>query len=66
MANAHLFSAGMELPNQGIEPVAFVDKDHHTDVKDMEVAEMRPGPDDVMHEEEMPEGPTTTRAEEWA
>lgn len=67
MANAHLFSAGMELPNQGIEPVvALVDKDHPDTKHDIELAPMRPGAGDVMQEEDMPEGPPTTRAEEWS
>ena len=74
MANAHFFSAGLELPNQGMAPVvtpsAHLDDD--IDKKDGDIqfgdgVEERIGGDDALiHEQAMPEGPTVTRWEEWA
>ena len=71
MANAHFYSAGMELPNQGLAPVisASDDKDHKHDfaqTQDGDVVEERVGEAGVVHEQAMPEGPTVTRWEEWA
>ncbi|ORY20995.1 MFS general substrate transporter [Naematelia encephala] len=66
MANAHFYSAGVELPNQGIAPV--ISPTIHDDKKDLGESglQMIPGDDQVVHEQEMPEGPTVTRWEEWA
>jgi hypothetical protein len=70
---AHLFSAGVELPNQGIAPATTIvsSHDHQLDDKKedfagVEVGEERPGDENVVHEVEMPEGPTTSKYEEWA
>ena len=73
MANAHFFSAGLELPNQGLAPVVTANAQEDLDKKDgdgesivVAGVEERVGSDGVVHEQAMPEGPTVTRWEEWA
>lgn len=72
MANAHLFSAGVELPNQGLAPIVTVSSHLDDDDKiklgadDAGVEERIAGDDAVVHEQAMPEGPTVSRWEEWA
>lgn len=70
MAAAHLFSAGVDLPGQTIAPMISpsADTDHKHDLLDER--DIRPGAHgeegEMVPEQEMPEGPTVTRWEEWA
>ncbi len=72
MANTHQFSAGVELPNQGLAPV--ITPSAHLDDPDKKfaigedtgVVERIGGDDAVVHEQAMPEGATTSRIEEWS
>lgn len=71
MANAHMFSAGVDLPNQTLAPMVSPtehgdhekDKDGFVNTTAVEGDVPR---DMTVHEQDMPEGPTTTRWEEWA
>jgi len=71
MANAHFYSAGMDLPLQTLAPTISPtrDADKYDDIKEageVNLEEIDPHGDLTVHQEEMPEGPTTTRWEEWA
>jgi hypothetical protein len=70
MANAHFYSAGMELPLQTLAPtVSPAQHGAPFDTKDgvdIDLHEVDPHGDLTVHSEEMPEGPTVTRWEEWA
>lgn len=72
MANAHLFSAGVELPNQCLAPVIspsahFGDSEEKYGLGgDARVEERVAGDAGEVHEQAMPEGPTVSRWEEWA
>ncbi|ORX35478.1 autophagy-related protein 22-like protein [Kockovaella imperatae] len=62
-------ATAVELPNQGIAPTHEPHGGHHASdamsEKHVEAGDEIPS-DLVMHEEAMPEGPTTSRWEEWA
>ena len=49
-----------------IEPVESADAVKRYHDVEREGVEERPGDPNLVHEEEMPEGPTVTRWEEWA
>ena len=71
MANAHFFSAAVDLPLQTLAPTVSPtkhDDEHFDEKKEVQdyVSEVDPHGDLTVHQEEMPEGPTVTRWEEWA
>jgi hypothetical protein len=71
MANAHFYSAAVDLPLQTLAPTISPTRhdEKHDDIKDMSdinTEEVDPHGDLTVHQEEMPEGPTVTRWEEWA
>lgn len=78
MSQPRAFVGNMENPVQGMEPVIepipqayghedLDDKEEaKVDAKVREGAVQRPGDEAMVHEEDLPEGPTVTRWEEWA
>lgn len=72
MANAHSFSAGVELPNQGMAPtVGLTDHLENDIVKTSSGSYPNPvvtidGAESIPMDAETVEGPTTGKYEEWA
>ena len=70
MSKANTFMGAVDLPSQGMEPVIEPMEPGQINEKDGPIIHEgmveRPGNEAMVHEEDLPEGPTVTKWEEWA